>query len=164
MQEYEVKILEIDVEKTLKILADIGATKTMDTNLVAEFFKDNTWNKLRLRQVDNVNKITYKKVIEKSWIMHNEELEISFDDYEQMKSLFISIGFEQYWASQKRRISYTWNNIHFDIDTYPGIPTYVEVESDNEDDVKKGVEILGYSMDQTCNLTERTLKEHYGIT
>jgi adenylate cyclase class IV len=101
MQEYEVKILEIDVEKTLKILADIGATKTMDTNLVAEFFKDNTWNKLRLRQVDNVNKITYKKVIEKSWIMHNEELEISFDDYEQMKSLFISIGFEQYWASQK---------------------------------------------------------------
>mgnify|MGYP001031532328 CR=1 FL=1 len=35
-----------------------------------------------------------------------------------------------------------------DIDTWPTIPTYLEIEGTSEEDVKKAAEILGFSWEQ----------------
>jgi len=162
-QELEVKILEIDTEKVTSILKSLGAVETFSGTISADFFKNSTGLKLRLRRMDGGNVLTYKIVQASTDIMQNEEIEVIFDNYEGMKQVLLVSGFEQYGHSEKTRISYQYQNMHFDIDTMAGIPTFLEVEAANEEDLKKGVELLGYSMEQTNTLTERTLKEHYGI-
>lgn len=162
-QELEVKILEIDQEKVTSLLKKLGAVEVFNDTIVADFFKNAAGVKLRLRRMGGKNILTYKIVQASSAIMQNEEIEVVFDNYDGLKQVLLVSGFEQYGHSEKVRVSYAYQNIHFDIDTMAGIPTFLEVEAGNADDVKRGVALLGYTMDQTCTLTERTLKEHYGV-
>lgn len=162
-QELEIKILEIDTDKVTSTLKLLGAVEIFNGTIAADFFKNTTGVKLRLRRMDGKNILTYKIVQASTAIMQNEEIEVIFDNYDGMKQVLLASGFEQYGHSEKMRVSYEYQNIHFDIDTMAGIPTFLEVEASNADDVKRGVELLGYTMEQTCTLTERTLKEHYGI-
>ncbi len=162
-QEFEVKVLEIDRGKVTSTLKQLGAVEVFNDMIAADFFKNATGIKLRLRRMGGQNILTYKILQASTDIKHNEEVEVVFDNYDGMKQVLLASGFEQYGHSEKMRLSYQYQNIHFDIDTMAGIPTFLEVEANNADDVKRGVELFGYTMEQTCTLTERTLKEHYGI-
>ncbi len=162
-QEIEVKILEIDVEKITAKLIELGAVKVFDGAIYADFFKNKDGQKLRLRKMDGANILTFKKVISSSKIMQNEEIEISFDDYEGMKQLLNELGFSQYGTSEKRRITYKLGETLFEIDTLPKIPTFLEIEASSTEELRKAVELMGYTMEQTSTLTERTIKEHYGV-
>lgn len=161
--EYEVKILEIDFERIKYRLQSLGAVEVFNGHIAADFFKNAQGMKLRLRKMDGKHVMTYKIAQPNDLIKHNEEIEVSFDNYEGMKVMLLAAGFEHYGHSEKNRLSYEYQAIHFDIDTMTGIPTFLEVEAGNPDDVKRGVELMGYTMEQTNTLTERTLKEHYGI-
>ncbi len=161
--EIEVKILEIDVDEVVKKLENIGAKKIVDANIVAEFFINSDAKKIRLRRVDGKNILTFKNKYESSDFLKTDEIEIFFDDYEKMKKVLIELEFIHYGSSEKTRTTYKYKNIHFEIDTLPGIPTFLEIESVDMQGVKNGVELLGYKMSQTCILTERTVKEHYGL-
>ena len=162
-QEFEVKVLEIDEERVKIKLKSLGAVEIFNGHIAANFFKNAEGLKLRLRRMDDKNVLTYKVRQTHEAIMHNEEEEVVFDNYEGMKQILLASGFKQYGHSEKTRVSYEYQGIHFDIDTMPGIPTFLEVEASNVDDVKRGVELIGYTMAQTNTLTERKLKEHYGI-
>jgi len=162
-QEMEVKILEIDVQKVLTILKQIGATRVFNGNISSEFFKNSAGLKLRLRRMSGENILTFKRTYPNSEVVHNEEIEVSFDNYEGMKQLLSVLGFLEYGSSQKKRISYIYQDIRFELDTLPGVPTFLEIESTSQEKVRNGVEILGYTMTQTSTFTERTIKEHYGI-
>lgn len=163
MQELEIKILEIDTQKVRDILSGIWAQKKLDSDILADFFINDRKDKIRLRRSESQNVMTFKTKIESTGIMHNEEFEVIFDDYEAMKNILIKTGFSHYGRSFKHREGYEYEGIIFDIDTYRWIPTYVEVESDSVEKVKKWVELLWYTMDQCVTLTESKLKEYYGI-
>lgn len=162
-QEIEVKILEIDVGKVISTLNSLKAEKIFDGKIFADFYKNKDGLKLRIRRIEGINIITYKKAVSSEGIRHNEEIEISFDDYEGMNQLLIQLGFVKYGSSEKHRITYKLNETLFEIDTLPQIPTFLEIEAANVEELKDGVRILGYSMEQTSILTERTIKEHYGV-
>ncbi len=161
--EVEVKVLEIDAEKVIAKLQSLGAIEVFHGRVLNDFFKNTAGLKLRLRRMNNKNILTYKIIHPSETVIDNEEIEVTFDNYDGLKQILLASGFEHYASSQKSRISYVYQNIHFDIDTIPHIPTFLEVEGNNTEDVKRGVELLGYTMDQTSTFTERTLKEHYGI-
>lgn len=161
--EYEVKILEIDFVSIRKRLCLLGALEIFNGHIAADFFRNSSGQKIRLRKMGGRNILTHKIAHPTIGVLGNEEIEIVFDNYEGMVQLLMASGFELYGHSEKLRVTYEYQNIHFDIDTMVGIPAFLEVEAHNVDDVKRGVELLGYTMDQTCMLTERTLKEYYGI-
>jgi adenylate cyclase class 2 len=163
MQELEIKLLEIDVGKTRQILLELGAVKTFDTGILADFFINERKEKIRLRRTDVGNFMTFKRRLQDAGIMHNEEHEVIFDDYDAMVQILLAIGFARYGQSRKHRESYTLGKIIFDIDTHEGIPTYVEVESTSREQVRRGVELLGYTMEQGATLSERELKALYGM-
>ena len=161
--ECEVKILEVDTESIKNRLHSLGVREIFNGHIVADFFRNSNGKKIRLRKMAGNNVLTYKIAYSTNTVLQNEEIEVVFDNYEGMVQVLLASGFELYGHSQKERVSYLYQNIHFDIDTMAGIPTFLEVEAINVEDVKRGVELLGYTMDQTCTLTERTLKEHYGL-
>ncbi len=162
-QEIEIKILEIDVAKVISTLNALKANKIFDGKIFADFFKNKDGIKLRIRRIDGKNIMTFKKPISSAGIRHNEEIEISFDDYDGMVQLLAQLGFEHYGSSEKQRITYQLDETLFEIDTLPQIPTFLEIEAASVEELKEGVKLMGYSMDQTSSLTERTIKEHYGV-
>jgi len=95
--------------------------------------------------------------------MGRNEHETEFESYEDMANILLSLGCVKMGASQKHRTSYRLGEIVFDIDEYPGIPCFMEVESTSVENVEKGVRLMGYEMSDTHSMNESGLKEYYGI-
>ncbi|EKE27763.1 MAG: hypothetical protein ACD_3C00154G0006 [uncultured bacterium (gcode 4)] len=163
MQEIEVKIFEIDKDFLIGKIKKLWAEKIFEGEIVADFYINDAGKKIRLRRAAWENIMTYKEKITVNSIMENLEYEIIFDKYENLCNTLECIWFNKYWNSSKYRIGYRLWNIIYDFDKYEWIPWFVEVESDNHEDVIKWVEILWYCMEDTNALTERLVKEHYWV-
>lgn len=54
------------------------------------------------------------------------------------------------------------NEIEIDIDTWPMIPTYVEIEGKNEEEVLEAIDLLGLSREKLTTLDVQSIYEYYG--
>lgn len=160
--ELELKVLNIDKSKIINTLLKLGAKKTLDAELKSYFFSNNNI-KLRLRCINNEFFITYKDVKPYNSVIIAHEIEFKFDSYNKMAELLKVLGFELYATSTKHRESYSYEEIKFEIDTLPSIPTFLEIESNSESNVLKGLNILGYTIEDSVNFTESQIKKHYGV-
>lgn len=163
MHEIEVKILNIDSESIRRKLQVIGAKKKFQGTIVAHFFRGTNGKKIRLRKMGDTCYVTAKQRIGTDGMMHNEEYEVETSDFGAMAKILEIAGLEKYGDSIKTRESYTFNDITFDIDEYPGIPEYVEVEAESHEKVEEGVKLLGFTMKDTTCITESGLREKYNI-
>jgi len=163
MQEIEVKILEIDKEAIISKLEKLWAKLIFDWDIENDFYVNQENRKIRLRKKWNKNILTFKIRQENTTMKSNMEYEVEFKEYENMGIILENIWFQKFADSRKKRISYQLDTIVFDIDDFPGIPTFIEVEAQNTEDVMKWVELLWYEMKDTCTLAEKGLKEFYGL-
>jgi len=168
MQENEVKILGINKEEVIKKLEELGAIKKFDGQVAASIFDtpDNRlYNKkdlLRLRKVGDKIELVYKEGVKHSEVMSCNEHEIIVDDFDSAVRILRSLGFDQTGETySKERISYVFNDIHFEIDTHPGIPAFLEVEGKTKEDVEVGVKLLGYEMKDTKAWNGEQVKKYY---
>lgn len=161
-KETEVKVLNIDVEKVKTKLVEIGAKQTYQGKFVVDWLRpigigededpwflrvrsregrepEVTWKGLTEHEV-NVRKKINRKVNQK----HHTADEINFNvsDFNKMRDLFIAIGLEHYARQEKIRTSFELNDISFDIDEYPGIPPFLEVEAFSKQKVEETLEKL----------------------
>ncbi|MBS1267176.1 MAG: hypothetical protein MAG795_01148 [Candidatus Woesearchaeota archaeon] len=148
-QEYEVKILKIDVSKIKTRLEQIGAEKFAEKNfkrIVYALNKDEPLDRwVRLRTDGKKSTLAYKHIKENS-IGGTEEIEFEVSDFKKTDKFLQKIGCKKKSYQENKRIKYKKNNIYFDIDFWPGLKPYVEIESDSKQDVEKGVKLLGFSI------------------
>lgn len=164
MLEVEIKILHIDIEETVAHIEKLWGKKIYDWYLISEFYVNPENKKIRLRKKEKVNTITYKEKANSPELLICDEYETTFDDFVIMQDILIWLWFSLYRASKKYRISYVLNDVIFDIDKYDGIDRWVmEVESNNKISIEKAIKLLGYSMEDTCNLSEKQIKESYWL-
>jgi len=167
MKEIEVKILEIEVEDIRKKLLALGAEKIFDgeLNIINFDYSDQRLIKekkvLRLRKVGKEVELCFKGKKENSQFKTQEEIEVNTSAFKDTLAILEKIGLKIIYRGKKHRESYKLGKIRFEIDTYPKIPTYLEIEAPTEEEVKTTVEQLGYQMEQTTNLDARQLEEHY---
>ena len=107
--------------------------------------------------------MTAKQKVGSDGMLHNEEYEVETSNFASMAKILEIAGLEKYGDSIKTRESYRFNDITFDIDEYPGIPEYVEVEAQSHEKVEEGVKLLGFTMEDTACLTEGDLREKYKV-
>ena len=69
------------------------------------------------------------------------------------------IKFEQ----EKKRTRYVKDNVEFDIDTWPRLKTYLEIESDNIESIKKSAESLGLDFNEAKMFSTTQIYEMEGI-
>jgi len=169
LKEIEVKILEIDVKKTGKKLKEMGAEKIFSGELVNTYFDfpDKRLEKegkiLRLRKKRNKVILTYKKMInqEKAKVMDEYELEVQ--DFELLKAIFKELNLNPIYEFKKHRTSYELNKTHFEIDKYPAIPAFLEIEAPNLKTINEMVSELGFSTEQTNSYSIKEVLEYYGV-
>lgn len=164
MLEVEIKILHIDINETIRHIERLWWMKIYEWDLISEFYVNPENKKIRLRKKNKVNTITYKEKASSPELLICDEYETTFDDFLIMQDILIWLGFKLYRASKKYRISYILDDVVFDIDKYDGIDRWVmEVESNNKISIERAIMLLWYSMEDTCNLSEKQIKESYWL-
>lgn len=149
IQEIECRFLEIDKESLVKKLLELGAHDEGETMLeeIIIYDKEGKWkdsNKfIRLRRIGNKIKLSYKE--HRSHTVDGvDEIEFEVDDFKKPELLFEKLGLVAYRHQQKKRHTLQLNDVTFDIDTWPRIPAYVELEGDSEEALKKAALTVGF--------------------
>ncbi|MEV2215398.1 CYTH domain-containing protein [Streptomyces sp. NPDC050997] len=145
--EYEAKFLKIDVEALQDRLQAAGAErafgKTMFTRLIFEndAVQGEQW--LRLRDEGGKTTLTLKQVTDATHINGTTEIEIEVNDLERTAELLTALGLRQVRYQQNYREEWQLNGVTYDFDTWPELPTFLEIESSSEDAVRKAVADIG---------------------
>lgn len=168
MKEIETRIIKINVDEIRNKLLNLGAVKVKEENQINKIYdfpnKELIKNKgyARIRYIKDLIKkeehyyITVKKLIsqEKYKIMEENETEIL--DPKEGENIFNALGLKLVESISKFRESYKYDNTLVEIDindpSFCPFP-YIELESDNEDELKNLVQLLGYSTDDTTSKT-----------
>lgn len=175
MEEFEIKFLEVDVLALEKKLLGIGAKKVGEYDYRRAMFdypdwrldKEHAW--LRLRTDGKETTLTYKQrlgVKSRDGSIPDEgmkEIEVTVGDYQKTFQIFQSMGFIVKLKVENRRIRYEKDNIVFDIDFYPGIPPFVEIETDSLEKVKEASRELGFNPDEGLICSPTQVYNKYGI-
>ena len=165
-----------DKDELLKIIGfDNTSCLCSDEKLLKNIYKDdfeNFINKfhnnskkwIRLRRTNGKTTIAVKHILADNGtkIQQMLETEIEVPSMEDGKNLLSALGFAYKSYQEKERISYILNNHEIDIDTWPGIPTYVEIEGNSEEDLQNFLGILGYSLNDTVSCTADDIYKMYG--
>ena len=158
--EYEVRVLEIDVYAIIEKLEKLGAKKIGDWNYRRYVYdvkpkEEGKW--IRLRTNGESTTLTYKNIIDNS-INGTKEVEINVNSFDNTNEFLECIGFKSRSYQENKRVRYMLDDVEIDIDTWPMIPSYLEIEGDSEDDVMRIVNKLGL---ETSNLTSLSPQDIY---
>lgn len=169
--EVETKILGVDPRDVAQKLAALGAEKILDTTLTVDWFRpaglrdgDDAWY-LRVRSTsEGKSEVTWKG---KSQVLgasrSHREINVSVDDHQKTAELFMAIGLEKYAHQEKHRTSWQHAGWRFDLDTYPNVPPYLEIEGRDEAHVQEAIALLGMQAHEAYPGGERVLiQEKYG--
>lgn len=157
-KEIEVKVLNVDLEEMEKRLVDLGAkliSEEYQTNTIFDskdnYIQNNLNSYLRIRETKNLLTdevkftLTLKKNISKEGIRENIEVDTKIYDKESMIEILNSLRYEVIEEGHKHRLSYLYDNIRFDLDTwdketypYP----YMEIEVEDKNDLEKAIKFL----------------------
>lgn len=150
--EYEAKFLNIDVSAVREQLRAVGAQqafgRTMFTRLIFEndAVQGEQW--LRLRDEGGKTTLTLKQVSDASTINGTTEIEIEVNDLGKTAELLGALGLRQVRYQQNYREEWQLGDINYDLDTWPDLPTFIEIEGPSEEAVRKAVAALGFDYEE----------------
>src|SRR6266542_2438551 len=75
------------------------------------------------------------------------EVSVEIGDEDACLELFAQLGFPVVRYQENYREQWRWESIVFDLDEWPGLPPFVEIEGASADDVAGGARYLGLSME-----------------
>ncbi len=162
--EYEVRILNIDKEDIIKRLESVNASFEWDAlqrRYVYDFIPkiDGKW--IRLRTNGHKSTLTIKNLVS-SKIDGTQELEIEVDSFEKTNLILEELGYASKGYQENRRIQYLLDGVEIDIDSWPLIPTYLEIEGPSEEAVYDTIKMLGFSFSDTTTRDVEGIYLDYG--
>lgn len=166
--EIETRFLEIDKQELISKLKTFNAIDNGEVRLDEIIFydKDLTWmneNKfVRLRKKNKNIKLTFKSNKEQK-VDSAKEIEFDISGIEDARLFLEAIGLVQYRIVEKYRHTFRLGNVTLDIDTWPKIPVYVELEGDSVEELKKVADMLGFDWGNRFDADARYVFKKYGF-
>ena len=164
--EYEITVLDTDVSEIEKKLESIGAIKQgeyFQKRNLYNFHEEYRGRFIRLRTNGEKTTLTIKDKSAKKEIGSVKELEIEVSSFEKTNEILELLGYEHSTYQENKRIIYKLGHIEFDIDTWPMIPTYLEIEGKNKEDVEKMIKILDIDEEKLSLDKVSEIYKKYGI-
>ena len=158
----------IDYNNFICIMDKPNFLDILNNEKLINFVKDfhiNPKKWIRIRQTNNKTTIAVKHVLppNSTCIQQMFETELEVSDIKTANSLLEALGYSYKCHQEKERISYILDDHPVDIDSWPGIPTYVEVEGKSEEDLLHFLSKLGYSMSDAISCTVDEIYAKQGI-
>lgn len=118
----------------------------------------------RVRDEGNKIVMTYKRVEDLS-LSGVKEVNVEVNDYDKAVEFLQAIGLKPKAEQETYREEWRLGEVEIDIDTWPWLPTYVEIEGSSEAAVKGAAEKLGFRMeDAHYGCVDEIYKLYYDVT
>jgi len=167
--EIEARFLEVDLKELVGTLHSLGATNKGEELLSEIIFYDQegTWKSqgryARLRSKDSRTTLTYKKNTAQT-IDSAFEVEFEVSSMDQATLFLENVGLKAWRFQEKRRHTFILDSVIIDIDTWPTIPTYVELEAVSEEKIRSVARQLGFKWsDVVFDDARKIIEERYSI-
>lgn len=173
MHEIETKVLDVNKEEIVQKLKSLGAKEIQNVRLIVDWYGptglthsgDDPWY-LRVRSTgEGKNEVSFKSLPKITGnTRHSDEVNINVSDAELAGKLLENIGLENYAHQEKDRTSFALKDWNFDLDQYPGMPAYLEIEGKTHEHVQEAIKLLNLENHGSVGEGERVLiKEKYGL-
>lgn len=142
--EYEIRVLEINKEEIVNKLKKLGAIikgNFKQKRYVYDLKPAENGKWIRLRTNGKVTTLTYKDIVSNT-IDGTKEVEFEVEDFDKANEFLEKIGFINRNYQENERIQFILNNVEIDIDSWPMIPTYMEIEGKSEEEVLNMKKVL----------------------
>ncbi len=162
--EFEVRVLEVDKNEIISKLENLKAIKKgayLQRRYVYDFNPKQNGKWIRLRTNGNKTTLAIKNIVS-PLIDGTKEIEIEVSDFDKCNFILNELGYEARSYQENRRITYLLDGVEIDIDMWPYLPTYIEIEGKNEQEVLEITKKLGYSKDEVTTLDVDSIYKKYG--
>jgi adenylate cyclase class 2 len=173
MEEIEVKFLDVDKVSFEEKLVSFGATKVGDFEYRRKNydFPDMSLSSVeawvRLRDEGNQITLSYKQ---RTGIVEDalrdggmKEIELVVNDFDTADQFLGAIGLVEKIYKENKRTRYMLDDVEVDIDSWPLMPTYVELEGKNWEAVTAVAAKLGFDWSTHVVGTAMDIYKVYGI-
>lgn len=164
--EYEARVLEIDQAKLEAKLNELGAKKVADFDYKRKVYNFNPASRskwIRLRTDGKKTTLTIKELTSYE-IDGTLENEIEVSDFQETDIMLNKLGYFSHTYQESKRTRYVLDDVEIDIDTWPYIPTYVEIEGKSTEEVENTISKLGLNENIVTSLdVQGVFKEFYKI-
>jgi len=160
--EYEVKVLDVDKEKILSLILSLGAEKVAELNMKRLIYHldDRKWIRLR----DNGKKVTLAiKHVESFNIDGTKEAEVEVKDFLLTSEILSQIGLKADLYQENKRTSFVLGNVKLELDEWPMIPPYLEIEGSSVEEVESALASLGISKESVTSIDVESVYRKYGL-
>ena len=141
--ELEAKFLDIDPESLRKSLKEIGAKLAHPERLMKRkvfdfpderLEKEGGW--IRVRDEGDKITLSYKRLVDRT-LHGTKEITVEVSDFEKTCNILIAAGLQADAYQETKREKWELEGSEITIDTWPWIPTFVEIEAPTEDKLKE---------------------------
>ncbi|MDP3880602.1 MAG: class IV adenylate cyclase [bacterium] len=148
--EIEAKFAKIDSDEVREHLKSLGAKLVSAERLMRRknfdypdrrLYQKNGW--IRLRDEGDKVTLTYKQINDSKDLHGTQEISVQVGNFDDTDKLLSVLGFEAWAHQENKRESWTLEDVEIEIDTWPWIPPYLEIEGPTEESVKTTAGKLG---------------------
>lgn len=163
-KEIEARWINLDANEMIRRLEKIGAKKTGDFFFREWIFAYDDWAKdnrrVRVRTDGKTTWLTYKS--NATWAVDStEEVEVTVSSAEEMVKFLLATGIHQKRVQEKKRQTFSLDDITFDIDFWPKIPMVFEIEGPSEERVKEGAKLVGLDWKDAIFVDQAWVHKNY---
>jgi adenylate cyclase class 2 len=167
-REIEVKILNVDQGKLRKSLKKLGAKRVFGPTIFHEVYwesplKERKYSSFRLRSEGQKSFLTLKIKKEDSSFEIRDEFEVEVKSFEETKEILQLAGFKVFRDREKFREEYLLQDIKIEIDEYPGMMPYMEIEAPSKKAAKDFLKTIGFPLKYTTNRTATEIIQDAGL-
>lgn len=169
LKEEEKDLLEdiLHERKLMTILDRDDVKAVLNDKALEQFFQkfynnDKKW--IRLRQTNDKTTLAVKHILaaDETNLQQMLETEMEVPNLEIANSMLEALGFSYKSYQEKIRVRYLLDQYEIDIDSWPNIPTYFEVEGKDEHSLEQILQKLGYNLEDAVSCTADEVYRMYG--
>ena len=152
-KEHEIKVLDVDIKDLEERLEEIGALKVYDDKRT--IFALDTPERMFLNNQDKLIRVTDEGNIKVTMHVNQSKPEIKegikfkTSRLKETMDFFHALGLDPISKVESHRVSYELGQIDFDIDKFPKIPPFLEIDTEN-------LEKEGYTLDDLLEMLNLT--------
>lgn len=152
-------ILELDIDKIREILNN----STLENNFKKFLVNPNKW--IRLRKSNDKIELTTKHILNKKNTNYQNvlESEIEVSSFEETNNLLNSLGICKRNYQEKIRYSFVYKDAQIEIDIWPMLEPYLEIECDNDITVEEILEKLNLKANEIVSTNTESLYKRKNI-
>lgn len=163
IEKLNIKDLRIINELPIEEIRDILFDSDLEKSFSKFNINPNKW--IRLRETNGKAELTVKHILEKEtdrfqYVIENE---IEVSSLEETNVILESVGISKRAYQEKVRYSYEYKDAEIEIDVWPLLKPYLEIECDNKDVINEIIENLNLENHECVSLNTEALYKRINI-